>query len=111
MDKRFNHKGEPFILKDGTIEEIKNNYDKKKIYLTYDEKAATDVTTRLWYVVYEQTEETRSRTWLYSAGISEEDMPLYNKVASALGYLYDEEGLKWIQKITSYKKVRKEDIF
>ena len=113
MDKKlFNHTGELFILKEGSVDTIKQNYGKEKIYLTHDKKKSkSDTTPIVWYVTYNRTKENYDRTILYSAGISESDFPVYEKVAYSLGYLYDEERLKWIQKIIGYKKVKEEDVF
>ena len=112
MKKLYVYTGEQFLLKEGTLEEIRENYNKKPIYLTYDRKTTTDTTPRVWYITYELNEENQSRTLKYCSGLGgEPDFPLYEKIAYSLGYLYDDERLKWIQKITNYKKVNPEDVF
>ena len=110
--KLFNHTGEQFLIKEGTIEIIKEIYNTQPVYLTHDKKKSdTDITPRVWYLIDTCNAENKFRTWKYTAGIGESDFPVYEKVAYSLGYLYDEERLKWIQKITGYKKVRPEDVF
>ena len=111
MKKLFNYTGEQFILKEGTLEEIREKYNKQTIYLSYKARPKADTSPRIWYLVDERTEENRPRTWIYCAGITEVDFPVYEKVAYSLGYLYDEKGLKWIRKIRGYSEVRKEDVF
>lgn len=108
MNKKvYRYNGEELILKEGTIEELKENYGKRIIYFTYDNKTGTPI----WHITYECTEENKSRTVIYGADIGEYDFSLYEKIGCCLGYLYDEERLKWIQKITNYKKVKPEDVF
>lgn len=88
MKKLYNYEGEIFRLDENALEDIKQNYGTKEIYLVQDQG------TRYWSITDKRTPFNTSYTWkVYLPNPSKKhpEQPNYEDIAYSLGYLYDED--------------------